>query len=167
MKFASSLTASFTASFAALAFTLACGSVYAQVTVKDPWVRATVPAQKSTGAFMQITAPQDMRLIEARSPVAGVVEIHEMRMENNVMKMNAVEGIALPAGKTVNLASGGYHVMMMDLKAQVKEGDTVPLTLVVEDKDKKRQNIEVKAVARALGAPAKAGMHDGHGEHKH
>ena len=176
MKFASSLassfttasfTASFTTAFAALALSLACGAAHAQVTVKDPWVRATVPAQKSTGAFMQLTAPQDMRLIEARSPAAGVVEIHEMRMENNVMKMSAVEGIALPAGKTVNLASGSYHVMMMDLKAQVKEGDTVPLTLVVEDKDKKRQNIEVKAVARALGAPAKGGMHDGHAEHKH
>jgi len=109
-------------------------------------------------------------VIAARGEIdglAGVVEIHEMRMENNVMKMNAVEGIALPAGKTVNLASGGYHVMMMDLKGQVKEGDTVPLTLVVEDKDKKRQTIEVKAVARALGAPAKSGMADGHGEHKH
>jgi copper(I)-binding protein len=167
MKPAFPFPSSLSLSLAAVVLNLACGGAYAQVAVKDAWVRATVPAQKSTGAFMQLTAARDLRLIEARSPAAGAVEIHEMRMENNVMKMNAVEGIALPAGKTVNLASGSYHVMMMDLKAQVKEGDTVPLTLVVEDKDKKRQNIEVKAVARALGAPAKGGMHDGHGEHKH
>ena len=144
--------------FAALVLTLACGSAFSQVTVKDPWVRATVPAQKSTGAFMQLTSTQDLRLVEARSPAAGVVEIHEMRMENNVMKMKAVDAIALPAGKTVNLASGGYHVMMMDLKGQVKEGDTVPITLVVEDAAKKRQTIEIKATARnltaAAGAPA-------------
>ena len=156
-----------------LTLALASGAAFSQVTVKDPWVRATVPAQQSTGAFMQLTATQDLRLVEARSPAAGIVEIHEMRMENNVMKMNAVDGIALPAGKTVNLASGGYHVMMMDLKGQVKAGDTVPLTLVVEDKNKKRQTIEVKAVARALGgaAPASGGQMGGmpgmSGEHKH
>jgi copper(I)-binding protein len=152
-------------SLAALALTVACGNAFAQVTVKDPWVRATVPAQKSTGAFMQLTAAQDMRLVQASSPAAGVVELHEMRMENNVMKMSAVDGIALPAGKAVSLASGGYHVMLMDLKAQVKEGDTVPITLVVEDKNKKRQNVEVKATVRSLAASG-GGM-GSHGDHKH
>jgi copper(I)-binding protein len=162
------LSSFLSSSFAALALSVACGSAFAQVTVKDPWVRATVPAQKSTGAFMQLTAAQDLRLVQASSPAAGVVEVHEMRMENNVMKMSAVEGIALPAGKTVNLASGGYHVMLMDLKAQVKEGDTVPITLVVEDKNKKRQNVEVKATVRSLSASAGGmGGHAGHGDHKH
>jgi copper(I)-binding protein len=85
----------------------------AQVTVKDPWVRATVPAQKATGAFMQITSAQDARLVEARSPVAGVVEVHEMVMEKEVMKMRAIKGLDLPAGKTVELKPGGYHVMLM------------------------------------------------------
>ena len=64
--------------------------VMAQVTVKDPWVRATVPAQKATGAFMQITSAQDARLVEARSPVAGVVEVHEMVMEKEVMKLSLI-----------------------------------------------------------------------------
>ena len=136
--------------------------VMAQVTVKDPWVRATVPAQKATGAFMQITSAQDARLVEARSPVAGVVEVHEMVMEKEVMKMRAMKGLDLPAGKTAELKPGGYHVMLMDLKEQMKEGTTVPVTLVVESKDRKRSTVEVKAAVKPLTTPAKAEP-----EHKH
>ena len=139
----------------------------AQVTVKDPWVRATVSQQKATGAFMQITSMQDARLVEAKSSVAGVVEVHEMKMEKDVMKMRALaEGLALPAGKSVELKPGGYHVMLMDLKQQVKEGDVVALTLVVEDKDKKRSTIEVKAPAKPLASAAKAPEKMDH-QHKH
>ena len=136
----------------------------AQITVKDAWVRATVAQQKATGAFMQISSVADAKLVEAKSPAAGTVEIHEMKMDNNVMKMRAVADVALPAGKTVELKPGGYHVMMMDLKAQVKEGDTVPLTLVFEGKDKKRETVEVKAVVKSLtGSAAKSEMsHEGH-----
>ncbi|MDP2822104.1 MAG: copper chaperone PCu(A)C [Sulfuritalea sp.] len=138
-------------------------SAHAQVTVKDPWVRATVPAMKATGAFLQITSAQDARLVEARSPVAGVVEIHEMKMEKDVMKMRALpNGLDLPAGKAVELKPGGYHVMLMALKQQMKEGDTVPMTLVVEGKDKQRSNIEIKATVRPLAAASKAEV-----EHKH
>jgi copper(I)-binding protein len=152
-----------TAAFLAIGFSQVA---FAQVTVKDAWVRATVPQQKATGAFMQITSPTDAKLVEARSPAAGVVEIHEMKMDNNVMKMRAVENLALPAGKPVELKPGGYHVMLMDLKAQVKEGDTVPLTLVFEGKDKKRETVEVKAAAKSLtGAAPKGEMK--HDAHKH
>jgi copper(I)-binding protein len=141
-------------------------SAQAQVTVKDAWVRATVPQQKATGAFMQLQSVQDAKLLSAQSPVAGVVEVHEMSMDGGVMKMRAVPSLALPAGKSVELKPGGYHVMLMDLKAQVKDGDTVPVTLVVEGKDGKRQTIEVKASARTAAAPAmKQG--DGHSAHKH
>ena len=136
--------------------------VMAQVTVKEPWVRATVSAQKATGAFMQITSAQDARLVEAKSPVAGVVEVHEMVMEKDVMKMRAIKGLDLPAGKTVELKPGGYHVMLMDLKEQMKEGTTVPVTLVVESKDRKRSTVEVKAAVKPLTTPAKAEP-----EHKH
>ena len=109
----------------------------AQVTVGDPWIRGTVPQQMSTGAFMQLKSATDAKLIEARSPVAGVVEIHEMKVENNVMRMRAVPSVALPAGRTVELKPGGYHVMMMDLKQQMKDGDVVPMTLVVESGGKR------------------------------
>ena len=141
----------------------------AQITVKDAWVRATVAQQKATGAFMQISSVADAKLVEAKSPAAGTVEIHEMKMDNNVMKMRAVSDVALPAGKTVELKPGGYHVMMMDLKGQVKEGDIVPLTLVFEGRDKKRESVEVKAVAKSLtGTVSKGGMrHDHKHEHQH
>ncbi len=144
---------------------LAALPVMAQVTVKDPWVRATVSQQKATGAFMQITSAQDARLVEARSPVAGVVEVHEMTMDKDVMRMRAIKGLDLPAGKSVELKPGGYHVMLMDLKQQMKEGDTVPVTLVVEGKDKKRTNVEVKASVKALATAAKPA--DDHSAHKH
>lgn len=136
----------------AAALALSSSLANAQVTVKDAWVRATVVQQKATGAFMQISAARAARLVEARSPAAGIVEIHEMSMNNDVMRMRAVPGIDLPAGKAVELKPGGYHVMLMDLKAPIAEGQVVPVTLVVEYADKTRENIEVKAAARALGA---------------
>ena len=139
--------------------------VNAQVTVKDAWVRTTVPQQKATGAFMQLQSVQDAKLVSAQSPVAGVVEVHEMAMDGGVMRMRAVPSLALPAGKAVDLKPGGYHVMLMDLKGQVKDGDTVPVTLVVEGKDGKRQSLELKVPARAAAAPAMQHS-EGH-KHKH
>jgi len=127
----------------------------AQTSVKDPWIRGTVAQQKATGMFAQITSTAGGKLVSASSPVAGVVEIHEMAMEGNVMKMRAVPGLDLPAGKAVDLKPGGYHVMLMDLKQQLKEGETVAVTLVVEGKDGKKETIEVKAPVKALTTPAK------------
>jgi len=149
-----------------LSAALLAGAAMAQVTVKDAWVRATVAQQKATGAFMQLQSAQDAKLVAAQSPVAGVVEVHEMAMEGSVMKMRAVSSLALPAGKAVELKPGGYHVMLMDLKGQIKDGDSVPVTLVIEGKDGKRQNIELKAPARTMAQPAMKHEH-GHGDHKH
>jgi len=132
----------------ALAAQIAC----AQTTARDAWVRGTVAQQQATGAFMQLTSAQGGKLVSVQSPVAGMAEVHEMAMEGNVMKMRAIPGLDLPAGMTVELKPGGYHVMLMDLKKPLKEGDTVPLTLVVEGKDGKRQKIEVKAPVKALTA---------------
>jgi copper(I)-binding protein len=122
----------------------------AQTTVKDAWVRGTVANQKATGMFAQISSNSGGKLVAASSPVAGVAEIHEMAMDGNVMKMRAVPALELPAGKTVDLKPGGYHVMLMDLKKELKAGDTVPVTLVVEGADKKRETIEVKATVKPL-----------------
>jgi copper(I)-binding protein len=137
----------------------------AQVTVKEAWVRATVPQQQATGAFMQLSAAKDTKLVAASSPVTPVVEVHEMAMQDGVMRMRQVPSVALPAGKTVELKPGGYHVMLLDLKQQVKEGDTVPLTLVFEGQDGKRESLEVKVPVRALNASAKPAA--AHGDHKH
>lgn len=150
------MTRTLLGSFLLLAATVA----FAQVTVKDPWVRATVPQQKTTGAFMKLESNEDARLVAASSPVAGVVELHEMAMEQGVMKMRAIPSIAVPAGRGVELKPGGYHVMLMELKGQVKEGDTVPIVLTFEAKDGRRQTIEVKAPARPLKTAP------GHGEMK-
>jgi periplasmic copper chaperone A len=128
---------------------------FAEVTVKDAWVRSTVAGQSATGAFMRITDPAGGRLVEAHTSVAGVAELHQMTMDGTTMKMRAVPAIDLAAGKTVELKPGGYHVMLMDLKQPLAAGDTVALTLVVEAKDKTRETIEVKATVRAPGAPAK------------
>jgi hypothetical protein len=124
----------------------------AQVTVTDPWVRGTVTGQKATGAFMQLKSPADTALVAAASPVAKIVEIHEMKMEGGMMKMSAVDRLALPAGKAVDLKPGGYHVMLMDLVGPLKDGDTVPLQLTFEDKAGKKQSVEVKALVRPLAA---------------
>ena len=109
---------------------------------------------------MQLRSAKAVRLVEAKSPVAKIVEIHEMKMVGDVMKMQAVPGVELPAGQTVELKPGGYHIMMMELKQQMKEGDSVPLTLVVEGKDKKRETIEVRAVVRPLSAQMPAHHHN-------
>ena len=138
--------------------TLCLSSVaQAQVTVKDAWVRATVPQQKVTGAFMQINSAKEARLIEVRSTAAATVELHEMKMEGDVMKMRAVVGgLDLPAGKTVELKSGGFHVMLMDLKAALPKDSTVPLTLVFKDAKGVESKVELKVpvAAMAPGAPA-------------
>jgi hypothetical protein len=136
---------------AALAGAAALPAV-AQVVVTDAWVRGTVAGQKATGAFMQLKSATDASLVGAASPVAGIVEVHEMKMEGGMMKMNAVDRLPLPAGKTVELKPGGYHVMLMDLKQPLKEGETVPVTLTFEDKAGKKQTVEVKAPVRPLAA---------------
>ena len=133
-------------------------TVSAQVTVSDPWIRGTVPQQTATGAFMLLTAQESSRLIGASSPAARSVEIHEMKMEeNHVMRMRQIPELALPAGKVVELKPGGYHIMMMGLKQQMKEGDTVPITLEVETAGKQRKAVEVQVPVRSLTAPAHGG----------
>jgi periplasmic copper chaperone A len=157
-----------------LSLLMLCGAAaaQAQVTVKEPWVRGTVAGQKATGAFMTLTSATDARLVSVASPVAGLVEVHEMAMSNGTMQMRALpSGLALPAGKPVELKPGGYHVMLMDLKQPVKAGDSVPLKLLIEGADKARQTIDVTATVQALGAapakmPAPMPAHE-HGDHAH
>jgi copper(I)-binding protein len=127
------------------------------VSVSDPWIRATVPQAKVAGAFMQLKSAKPATLVEVKSPVAGRVELHQMAMEGQTMRMRAVESIALPAGQTVNLASGGYHVMLFDLKQQLKEGEQVPLTLVVQDAAGKRENVALSVPVRPLTYTAPGG----------
>lgn len=126
------------------------------VEVKDAWVRGTVAAQKATGAFMDITGKSAARLVAAESSVAGVVELHNMSMKDGVMRMFPVDGIDVPAGKTVKLAPGGYHVMLMGLKRQMKPGDSVPLKLTFELANKKRETVELSVEVRDIKGEKKS-----------
>jgi periplasmic copper chaperone A len=132
---------------------LAC-TVQAQtpaVKVEAAWARTTVPGQLGTGAFMTLTANQPLRLVGASSPAAGVTEVHEMKMEGDVMRMRAISGLDLPVGTAVQLKPGGYHVMLMDLKAALAVGTRVPLTLLLEDAKGQRssQLVQLPVSARA------------------
>jgi copper(I)-binding protein len=127
-------------------------SAAAQVTIADPWVRGTVAGQMATGAFMRLQSATDTTLVGVSSPAAKIVEVHEMKIDGGKMKMSAVDRLPLPAGKAVELKPGGYHVMLMDLVQPLKEGDTVPLKLTLEDKVGKKTTVEVRAPVKALTA---------------
>lgn len=134
----------------------------AQVTVSAPWIRATVPAQKTAGAFMQLTSSKPVRLVAVTSPVAGRVEIHQMAMQGQTMRMRAVDGLDLPANQPVNLASGGYHIMMFDLHRQLKDGEQVPMTLSFLAPDHKRENVTVQVPVKPLTYSAPTSAPAGH-----
>ncbi len=143
------------ATFLVLAAGVATAQIAAaQVTVTDAWVRGTVAGQTTTGAFMQLKAAADASLVSAASPVASIVELHEMKMDGGMMKMNAIARLPLPAGKAVDLKPGSYHVMLMGLTVPLRAGDVVPLTLTFEDKTGKKTAVEVKAPVKALTAGA-------------
>ena len=140
---------------ALLACGAACVTVLAAapapvVNVTAPWVRATVPAQKATGAFMYLLAPKGAKLVGVKTPVATRSELHHMMMDGDMMKMRQVEAIELPAGKGVNLASGSYHIMLMGLKRRLKDGETVDLTLDLVGPDNKRTSTTVKVPVKPM-----------------
>jgi len=159
MKLKSLLTAAALAVFAL--------GAAAQVDVKNAWARATVKGQMATGAFMLITAKEGTKLVGGSSPVAGVTQVHEMKMEGGVMKMAEVKGgLDLPAGKTVELKPGGYHIMLMDLKEPLAKDTTLLLTLVFKDAKgvESKQELKVPVAAMAPGGkPAAAMDHSAHG----
>jgi copper(I)-binding protein len=130
---------------------LSASTSFAAVTAKEAWVRGTVPAQQTTGAFATLLSSDDAQVVEVRSPVAKTVEIHSSDMQDGVMRMRAVDRIALPAGKRVELKPGGFHVMLMGLAKPLAAGDKVPLVFVVEDRKGTRTTLEVLADVRPLG----------------
>lgn len=151
------------ATLAASLAMLASGAALAQVDVSNAWVRGTVPTQTASGAFMVLHAHENAKLVGVSSPVAAA-ELHEMKMEGNVMRMRQVQSLDLPKMQNVELKPGGYHVMLMDLKGQLKKGDTVPITLKIEQGGKvieQKVNAEVRDMTASAASPA------GHGDHKH
>ncbi|HMM91322.1 copper chaperone PCu(A)C [Bradyrhizobium sp.] len=160
-----------------IARTLAClttlmlaASAHAQevkagdLVVTQAWTRATPGGAKIAGGYLTIenkgTAPD--RLVNGSGEIAGKVEIHEMAMNNGVMTMRPLDkGLVIEPGKTVKLAPGGYHIMLMDLKGPLKQGDKVPLTLEFEKAGKVALSLDVQAV----GAQAPGGSGQSGGDH--
>ena len=126
-------------------------STAAAVTVKDAWVRGTVPAQRTTGAFATLTSTDDAKLVGVKTPVAKTVEIHRSDMRGGMMRMEAVDAVPLPAGKPVKLDEGGFHVMLMGVSHPIQAGSKVPLEFVVEDAKGKRSTVSTQASVRPLG----------------
>ena len=139
---------------------MASSMTWAQVKVEGAWARATVQGQKATGAFMKLTAPQATRLVAVSTPVAGVAEIHEMKMDGSVMQMRAMPVLELPANQAIELKPGSYHLMLMDLKAPLMKDSSVALTLTFKD----AKGIESK---QQVNVPVTTSMPQGHGDHKH
>jgi copper(I)-binding protein len=142
---------------ASLALGLSAPLFAQTVEISGVWARATVPGQKATGAFMHLTSKSGARLVAASTPVAGVAEVHEMKLEEGVMRMRAVPGgLELPAGKTVELKPGGYHLMLMDLKQPLQKDSTIALTLIFQDAKGAETRTELK-VPVGMQPPADAG----------
>jgi copper(I)-binding protein len=112
---------------------LAQAQAPAPVAVEGAWARSTVAGQDSSGAYMTLTAREPLTLLGAATPAAGIVEIHEMKMEGDVMKMRAADSLPLVPGKPLQLGPGGYHFMLMDLQAPFKPGSTIAMTLRFRD----------------------------------
>lgn len=119
------------------------------VTVREPWARATPGGAKVGGVFLEIVVASgaEDRLVGARSPASAIVELHDHVNDGGVMRMRRIEAVAIKGAKSVMLQPGGLHVMMMDLGAPLKAGDTLKLTLIFE----KAGELEIAAPIRAVG----------------
>lgn len=128
------------------------------IEIATPWTRATPPSARTGGGFMTITNKGTVadRLVSARSNASDKVEVHEMQMDGNVMRMRELaKGLEIPPGATVMLKPGSYHIMFMELKAPLAKDAKVPLTLVFE----KAGSIDIQLDVQAMGA-----MPQGHGK---
>ena len=141
----------------------------AHVQADNAWARASVQGQQATGAFMQLTAKEPLRLVGVETPAAAAGEIHEMKMEGDVMRMRQIDGLDLPEGEMVELKPGSYHIMFQQLKAPLQDGSEVPVSLVFKDAkgavSRLHLKVPVKRMAPAAGhaMPAAPGMAHGHG----
>jgi periplasmic copper chaperone A len=139
--------------FAAALSALAAPALAADISLEHPWSRAT-PAGAQVGAgyvTIKNAGASGDRLVSATADVAGKVEIHEMKMDDGVMKMRPIEGLAIPAGKSVELKPGGYHIMFIQLKTPLKTGETVKGSLVFEKAG--AMPVEFKVEAMGAGMP--------------
>ena len=116
------------------------------ITIGHPYARATAAGQPTGGGFMKfVNGGGKDKLLSVSADVSKTVELHEMKMEGDVMRMRQVDGIELQAGKTVELKPGGYHVMFIGLKAPLKAGDKFPVKLRFEKAGEVTVEVKVEA----------------------
>lgn len=148
-------------------FCLGAWAQTAPLQVTGAWARASVPGQNGSGAFMTLQAPQDLKLVGASSPAAGVTQIHEMKLEGDTMRMKHLASLPLPAHQNVTLRSGGNHIMLMDLKQTLTAGSTIQIELQLQDGAgqplTQTVDVPVRQNAPAGAAPAPAAAHGHHG----
>ncbi|HZW86244.1 MAG TPA: copper chaperone PCu(A)C [Gallionella sp.] len=142
------------------------GVYAADIQVEGAWAAASAPGQEVGKADLTIISKGGATLSGVSSPVCKSVELHSMSNANGMMKMREVQGIALPAGKRVNLGESGYHLMLMGLRAPLKAGDSVPLKLNIRLADKSSIKINVMAVVKSLAGMEPASHDDMHEPHR-
>lgn len=136
------------------------------IAVQGAWVRPTVGEQDATGAYLTITSQDDLTLVGVATPAAEIAEVHEMKMDGDIMRMRMAERIEIKAGEPLELKPGGYHVMLMALTAPVTAGDELELSLQFEKADGSKIEMPVKAIA-GQNAAGDHHSHGGGGDHKH
>lgn len=142
------------------------------VAVDGAWIRATVKGQTATGGFMTLRSSQPLTLVGFSAPGVSVAELHEMKMEGDVMRMRAIKSLPLPAGQAVTLRPGGHHLMLMGLTAPLSAGSVVQLELQLRAQDGRTLKQTVAVPVQGM-APAGSGAmpmkghheHSGHGHH--
>lgn len=148
----------------------------AHVKVENAWARASVAGQQASGAFMRLTAQEPLKLVGVESPAAAVAEVHEMKMEGDVMRMRAIDSLDLPKDVAVDLKPGGYHLMLQQLKAPLAKDTQVPVTLVFKDAKGAESRLSLQVPVRMAAPAGAAGAgghsmshagHEGHSGHKH
>ena len=143
----------------------------AHVKADNVWARASVQGQQASGAFMRLTAQEPLKLVGVETSAAAVAEVHEMKMDGDVMRMRAIEALELPKGVAVDLKPGGYHLMLQQLKAPLVKDTQVPITLVFKDAkgavSRLSLQVPVRMAAPAGAAGAGGHSHAGHGDHQH
>ena len=128
----------------------------APVAVEGAWARTVMQGQGASGAYMTFIAREPLTFTGAASPAAGIIEIHQMKLEGEVMKMRAVDTLALPVGRPVELKPGGHHLMLMDLKAGFRAGTSIPMTLQFRDAQGKERSLRLSVpVSHAAPVPRK------------
>lgn len=154
-----------TAFAAAVLFAAVAQAATAPVTVQNAWARASVPGQSGSGAFMTLTAREPLTLVGASTPVAGVAEVHAMKMEGDVMRMRAMPSLPLPAGQPVELKPGGYHLMLTELKTTLKPNTQIPITLRFRDAKGAESTLQLSVpVSMTPPMHGMAGMPGMHGQ---